>query len=286
LLRGALHRSVYRWLRRLTRSTSERRRLFLDGQLNHDGALREVGNSIYLTAGHHQLEVRMFENAGDAGIRVSYAGPGIPKQVIPPDAFLRRDPVYSSTTAVHSPGVIPGVQPFSAAISNLNVNTPYYYRFVAANDNGTNYGTGQSLTMLHPGTLTALNFDGNNDQVIVNSSAAQTGCAPQLHCGSLDLPDWNCTPLAASSSTGSEQSLRGTGWHAPVGHRQLQSGMGLSTPAWSPLERMDASRSFMTARTCGSTPTACSPVPVDTAPSATWTGATNSGSVATAGGSS
>ena len=38
-----------------------------------------------LAAGLHRLRVEFFEKAGEEGLRVSYKGPGVPKQQVPAD---------------------------------------------------------------------------------------------------------------------------------------------------------------------------------------------------------
>ncbi|HOX06694.1 MAG TPA: PA14 domain-containing protein [Planctomycetota bacterium] len=62
-------------------------RLWLDGNLlvNNDGwhGMVEVGGSLALTAGDHEIRVEQFEGGGGAGLIVKWAGPSIAKQTIP-----------------------------------------------------------------------------------------------------------------------------------------------------------------------------------------------------------
>src|SRR5688500_7385016 len=85
--------------------------LFIDGQqaVNYDGihGAGETGASIYLQAGHHAFETRMFENDGGSALVVRWEGPGIAKEVIPPSAFLRHDPIYSARTPTQALGINP-----------------------------------------------------------------------------------------------------------------------------------------------------------------------------------
>jgi glucose/arabinose dehydrogenase len=71
-------------------------RLWLDGQLviDNDGRhnMRERSATRNLTAGDHSLRVEFFENAGGAGLILSWAGPGISKQVIPASALFQAAP--------------------------------------------------------------------------------------------------------------------------------------------------------------------------------------------------
>jgi hypothetical protein len=66
-------------------------RLFLDDSLlvDNDGlhGLKEVRGTAPLGAGPHRLTVQFFEKSGGDDLRVSYEGPGVPKQRIP-DAAL------------------------------------------------------------------------------------------------------------------------------------------------------------------------------------------------------
>ena len=67
-------------------------RLWLDGELviNNDGAhaMRELSTNRVLACGAHSLRVDFFENTVDAGLVLSWSGPGFAKRVIEPTAFL------------------------------------------------------------------------------------------------------------------------------------------------------------------------------------------------------
>ncbi len=68
-------------------SSSDGSKLWLDGKLliNNNGLhpMRQRSRTIALSAGLHVLRVDYFENSGKAGLILSWAGPGIAKQVIP-----------------------------------------------------------------------------------------------------------------------------------------------------------------------------------------------------------
>jgi Tfp pilus assembly protein FimT len=63
--------------------------------VNNDGwhGMQERSGIVTLPAGNHQIRVEMYEGGGDAGLVVSYAGPGVAKQVIPSSVL-----VYEVTT--------------------------------------------------------------------------------------------------------------------------------------------------------------------------------------------
>jgi hypothetical protein len=142
--------------------------LYVDGQLvvNSDGlhgATLRVGTAT-LTAGYHQLDVRMFENGGAASLIAYYAGPGVPLQVIPATAFLRFDPSYSSRTSTQTVPASASVQAVSLLLDELPLGT-VHYRLVAANDNGTNIITDQVFETERPSSLSSLTFNGQNQFV-------------------------------------------------------------------------------------------------------------------------
>ena len=149
--------------------------LFIDNNqlINNDGihAGTERAGSLFLQRGHHSFVAYFFENNGGAAMAVSWEGPGIPKQVIPPSAFLRHDPVYSARTATQTLPVNSGTVPVSLLRTNLDANTNHNFRLVAANANGTNFGPNQSFDLFHPGPLTALSFDGVDDHVTITPNA-------------------------------------------------------------------------------------------------------------------
>lgn len=77
-------------------------RLYLDGELvvNNDGShgMREVGGKVRLSAGAHPIAVTYYDQGGAEGLIVSWEGPGIDKQPIPPEA-LGRDPSLALRSA-------------------------------------------------------------------------------------------------------------------------------------------------------------------------------------------
>lgn len=67
-------------------------RLLINGTqiVNNDGqhGMQERSGSVALTAGPHSIEVLWFEQQGSHGLIVSWAGPGVSKQVIPASVFV------------------------------------------------------------------------------------------------------------------------------------------------------------------------------------------------------
>ena len=49
--------------------------------------MEEKSGEIELKAGDHPIRIEMFENSGQAGCRISWEGPGLAKEIIPPRAF-------------------------------------------------------------------------------------------------------------------------------------------------------------------------------------------------------
>jgi len=101
-------------------------RLWIDGQLLIDNnglhGMVEKDATLSLTTGFHDLRVEYFENSGGAGLILSWAGPGISKQVIPSSAFAHltdlpgNQPPSIITPAAASPSTIA-----LSASSNLSV---------------------------------------------------------------------------------------------------------------------------------------------------------------------
>jgi len=75
-------------------------KLWLDDTLliNNDGLheMVEKSGTMTLTAGVHALRVEFFENEGTAGLVMSWAGPGIAKQVVPANVLLKPASSYAS----------------------------------------------------------------------------------------------------------------------------------------------------------------------------------------------
>ena len=72
-------------------------RLWIDGSLvvDNDGlhSAVEASGTVSLAAGFHDIEVGFFERGGQESLSVSYAGPGIAKQQIPPGRLFPAVPV-------------------------------------------------------------------------------------------------------------------------------------------------------------------------------------------------
>jgi hypothetical protein len=71
-------------------------KLYIDGNIivNNDGGhgpLERAG-SVKLSNGRHEMVVEYFNQSGGGWLEVYYKGPGIPKQIVPPDRlFLKKD---------------------------------------------------------------------------------------------------------------------------------------------------------------------------------------------------
>ncbi len=70
-------------------------KLFLNGDLliDNDGLHgdQEKGAKIQLSSGRHAIEAQMFEAGGGQALGISYEGPNIPKQSIPPHRLFRNE---------------------------------------------------------------------------------------------------------------------------------------------------------------------------------------------------
>ncbi len=145
-------------------SSDDGSQIFIDGALvvNNDGVhgIIERGTSTYLTTGRHWLEVRMFDWYNPAALTLSYAGPGIPKQVIPSVAFQRHEVANWTRTAPQTYPGAPDIQAVSTMVAGLNGSATYVLRVAAANGAGTNYGPEQAVLMGSPGAFTGLFFNG------------------------------------------------------------------------------------------------------------------------------
>ncbi|MEO6813241.1 MAG: PA14 domain-containing protein, partial [Ginsengibacter sp.] len=119
--------------------------LYIDGVLvvNNDQqhGIQENSGTIGLKAGMHAISVGYFQQGMDKVLTVSYAGPGISKQVIPPSALFR---VFSS-----GGGLLPAVNPANTV---NGIDYKYY--------EGSNYTVVPDFSTLNPvKTGTANGFD-------------------------------------------------------------------------------------------------------------------------------
>ncbi|MCU0857100.1 MAG: Ig-like domain-containing protein [Pontiellaceae bacterium] len=77
-------------------SSDDGSKMWLDGSLliNNDGlhGMVEVSATRSLSAGNHDVRIEFFENYGGAGLVLSWAGPGIAKQVVPASALVPAEP--------------------------------------------------------------------------------------------------------------------------------------------------------------------------------------------------
>jgi hypothetical protein len=77
----------------LSTESDDGSRLLIDGVavVNNDGlhGMVERSGQIALEAGVHRYRVEFFENFGGAGLVVRWQGPGTPRSVIPPAAFIK-----------------------------------------------------------------------------------------------------------------------------------------------------------------------------------------------------
>ncbi|MCF7855843.1 MAG: hypothetical protein K9N51_13670, partial [Candidatus Pacebacteria bacterium] len=69
-------------------------KMWLDDVLliNHDGrhSMREASASVSLESGHHSIRVEFFDDGSEAGLVLSWAGPGIEQQVVPASVFSQK----------------------------------------------------------------------------------------------------------------------------------------------------------------------------------------------------
>ena len=88
-------------------------RLYINGQqvVENDGAhgMREVGGQIDLTAGMHKIVVTYYDNGGQDGLQVSWAGPGIRKQAIPESRLFVSGSDTIQDVAVRALSSLPGM---------------------------------------------------------------------------------------------------------------------------------------------------------------------------------
>jgi len=69
-------------------------RLSIDGAVVVDNGglhpMEERSGEVELKAGDHALKLEMFENGGQAGCRMSWEGPGVAKEIVPPKVLFHR----------------------------------------------------------------------------------------------------------------------------------------------------------------------------------------------------
>jgi hypothetical protein len=184
-------------------------RVWLDGVqiINNDGlhSMRERSATRTLTAGYHSLRVEFFENSGGAGLILSWAGPGIAKQVIPA-ANLFRDPAAGPTAYQQDSGpdglvvmeaegndgnitqggkswtsytATAGYSGASAlqATSNTGVNNDTGY---VANSPRLDFRINFVRTGVHYVWIRGLGLNGNDDSVHVGLDGAAVGTADRI----------------------------------------------------------------------------------------------------------
>ncbi|MCL5097942.1 MAG: PA14 domain-containing protein, partial [Candidatus Omnitrophica bacterium] len=143
---------------------------YLDGQLvvNNDGGhgTEERNGRVDIEEGNHPFVLEYFEEGGPGSLVLSYTGPGISKQVIPPSVFTGAAPDYQKIT---DPQILPvslEATPVINLVTNLYSGTTYHYRMVASNTNGASYGANRDFTMPFPGPLWGACLDGRNDYIL------------------------------------------------------------------------------------------------------------------------
>ena len=108
-------------------SSDDGSNLYIDGikVVNNDGlhSEREISGTVGLKAGKHAISVDFFQQSVDKVLQVSYAGPGVSKQVIPSSALYRVSTGFSSDDVL-----LPAVNP-SNTTNGLN------YRYYESSSN-------------------------------------------------------------------------------------------------------------------------------------------------------
>jgi archaellin len=84
--------------------------MYLDGEtiISHGGVhsmTTASSGALSLTAGFHSFQVEYFENQGDNGLILTWAGPGIPAEVVPINRFYRSIGAVGEITT-YEPGII------------------------------------------------------------------------------------------------------------------------------------------------------------------------------------
>jgi signal transduction histidine kinase len=76
--------------------------------VNNDGnhPMAEKSGVVYLTAGRRPIEVAWFNGTSSFGLRIDFAGPGLPRARIPDSALFRPNPDSPAKNAVLVPGLV------------------------------------------------------------------------------------------------------------------------------------------------------------------------------------
>ncbi len=104
-------------------------RMYVDGNLliNNDGlhGMVEKNGKASLTAGPHEIVVTYFDNGGNDGLRVMWAGPGIKKQAIPASVLRAAGNVDLRIAAIQAISAWPGhEEPKAADFAKLTTIEP------------------------------------------------------------------------------------------------------------------------------------------------------------------
>jgi hypothetical protein len=134
------------------------------------------------------------------------------------------------------PQVLPpgaSVTPVGASIQNLLPGVIYNFRIVAANVNGTNYGTTVDFAMPYPGASTAANFDGTDDYVTVPGPVIPTNGNFTVECWARLLadPDVTCEILSQGTA-GNAFYIGNFGGNIRVGDTWQSPGVPYPVNGW------------------------------------------------------
>lgn len=173
----------------------------------------EAAVAIELAAGYHPFRLDAFENDGDAQLVLSWAGPGIPRQVVPTTALYRADPpdvdppepsplVWAQPPA---PAGIDAIAMVVAAAADPS-GVHYYFECVAGecHDSGWQHAPRYVDTGLPPGMTATYRVRARD----LSAAEARTGWSPEASATTdARVPDVAGLPQAAAEAALGEAVL-------------------------------------------------------------------------------
>ncbi|MGK0189877.1 MAG: putative repeat protein (TIGR03806 family) [Verrucomicrobiales bacterium] len=159
-------------------------RLLIDDNLvvDNDGihTVLEVSGAVFLPEGLHDFELTMFDGTGDETLAVSYAGPGLPKRIIPsaklmvpgtaePDLVSPASTLATATTEVNAPFFV--TASFSETVSPVVSGDVLITNGVASNFGGS--GSVYSFQVT-PGVAGPVSVSISSDSVVDSAGNANT----------------------------------------------------------------------------------------------------------------